>query len=246
MHAGISEHIRNIFTQFKRPKHNTHILYHKRGNTIDLVTVFDTILMSWQMRQKLILQCLYENPMSNNSVNWLFLKLHCKGFYQQILGVITVLKFLQKLALDFPYIVCNFSQKIFTDKLCIENFYKRFSVFQRLCNALKFFPVESLRVKLQFTVHIFFKTAVLQKLFDIRFSYKHCNFSWSLPTCQEGVKSRDIRSDSIVSRNYSQPAIMGSCYYKLFYCCQIAIFCYFWCESSTKVSLLFSYSYLVM
>ena len=63
------------------------------------------------MREKLILQCLYENPMSNNSVNWLFLKLHSKGFYQQILGVITVLKFLQKLALDFPYnfIVCNFS-----------------------------------------------------------------------------------------------------------------------------------------
>ena len=26
-------------------------------------------------------------------------------------------------------------------------------------------------------VHIFFRTAVLRKLFDIRFSYKHCNFS---------------------------------------------------------------------
>ena len=25
--------------------------------------------------------------------------------------------------------------------------------------------------------HIFFRTAVLRKLFDIRFSYKHCNFS---------------------------------------------------------------------
>ena len=32
------------------------------------------------------------------------LKLHSKGFYQQILGAVTVLKFLQKLALDFPYI----------------------------------------------------------------------------------------------------------------------------------------------
>ena len=29
----------------------------------------------------------------------------------------------------------------------------------------------------QFTNHIFVKTAVLRKLFDIRFSYKHCNFS---------------------------------------------------------------------
>ena len=27
------------------------------------------------------------------------------------------------------------------------------------------------------TNHIFFRTAVLRKLFDIRFSYNHCNFS---------------------------------------------------------------------
>ena len=40
------------------------------------------------------------------------------------------------------------------------------------------FSVESLGVKRQFTnIHIFFRTAVLRKLFDIRFSYKHCNFS---------------------------------------------------------------------
>ena len=36
------------------------------------------------------------------------LKLHSKGFYQQILGAVTVLKFLQKLALDFPYICPQF------------------------------------------------------------------------------------------------------------------------------------------
>ena len=36
------------------------------------------------------------------------LKLHSKGFYQQILGAVTVLKFLQKLALDFPYICLQF------------------------------------------------------------------------------------------------------------------------------------------
>ena len=28
-----------------------------------------------------------------------------------------------------------------------------------------------------FTIHIFLKTEVLRKLLDIRFSYKHCNFS---------------------------------------------------------------------
>ena len=49
------------------------------------------------------------------------LKLHSKGFYQQILGVVTVLKFLQKLALDFPYMSAIFPKKFFTDK-CIENF----------------------------------------------------------------------------------------------------------------------------
>ena len=55
------------------------------------------------------------------------LKLHSKGFYQQILGAVTVLKFLQKLALDFPYICMQFliSREIFRDK-CIENFKKRF------------------------------------------------------------------------------------------------------------------------
>ena len=36
------------------------------------------------------------------------LKLHSKGFYQQNLGAATVLKFLQKLALDFPYICLQF------------------------------------------------------------------------------------------------------------------------------------------
>ena len=68
---------------------------------IDLVTVFDRILTNRQTREKL--QCLYENPMSNNFRKTDFLeknmncklKLHSKGFYQ-------------KLALDFPYICPQF------------------------------------------------------------------------------------------------------------------------------------------
>ena len=36
------------------------------------------------------------------------LKLHSKGFYQQIFGAVTVLKFLQTLALDFSYICLQF------------------------------------------------------------------------------------------------------------------------------------------
>ena len=35
-----------------------------RNAVIDLVTVFDAIVMSWQTHEKL--QCLYENLMSNN------------------------------------------------------------------------------------------------------------------------------------------------------------------------------------
>ena len=36
---------------------------------------------------------------------------------------------------------------------------------------------QSFALQLQFTIDIFFRTAVLQNLFDIGFSYKYCNFS---------------------------------------------------------------------
>ena len=36
---------------------------------------------------------------------------------------------------------------------------------------------QSFALQLQFTIKIFFRTAVLPKLFDNRFSYKYCNFS---------------------------------------------------------------------
>ena len=56
------------------------------------------------------------------------LKLHSKGFYQQILGAVTVLKFLQTLALDFPYICLQF----FLGKFCrqeeksLQTMYRKF------------------------------------------------------------------------------------------------------------------------
>ena len=46
-----------------------------------------------------------------------------------------------------------------------------------VCNAVNFFGNTIIRSKAQFI--LFVRTAVLRKLFDIRFSYKHCNFSWS-------------------------------------------------------------------
>ena len=77
---------------------------------IDLVKVFDSILMSRPTREKL--QCLYANLMSNNfrktAVLKTKLKLHSKGFYYKMLGAVTPLKFLQTLTLDFPYFCLQF------------------------------------------------------------------------------------------------------------------------------------------
>ena len=107
------------------------------------------------------------------------LKLHSKGF-----GAEPVLKFLQTLVLDFPHICLQFFRKlqwagrnIFADK-CMENFRKLFLCMQLHVTPSNFFIRVLRSVKLKFTIHVFFEpTAVLRKLFDIRFSYKHCNFS---------------------------------------------------------------------
>ena len=70
--------------------------------------VFNAIFRSRQTREKL--QCLYENLMSNNFHITAFQKKksQTKATKQRILlknfGGVSVLKFLQKLALDFPYI----------------------------------------------------------------------------------------------------------------------------------------------
>ena len=81
-------------------------------------------------------------------------------------GGVPVLKFLQTHALDFPYYLSVIFPGIFLQ----TNVHVEYP---------QFFSVESSGMKLYFTIHIFFKTAVLQQLFDItcRFSYKHCNFS---------------------------------------------------------------------
>ena len=66
------------------------------------------------------------------------LKLHSKGFYQQILGAVTVLKFLVKLALDFPYVCLQFFPGNFYRQM-YRNFLKKRSRSLSACNALKFF-----------------------------------------------------------------------------------------------------------
>ena len=77
---------------------------------IDLVTVFDAILTSRQTCEKLVISvsALYENLMSNNSRKTAVLKKNMKGTKQRTVlkhfwGV-PLLKFLRRLALDFPYV----------------------------------------------------------------------------------------------------------------------------------------------
>ena len=76
------------------------------------------------------------------------LKLHSIGFYQQILVAVIVLKFLQMLVLDFPYIFSAIfivpgkfqlaGRKMFTDK-CIEHLKKWFQHMQLHVTPSNFF-----------------------------------------------------------------------------------------------------------
>ena len=58
----------------------------------------------------------------------------------------------------------------------------------------KFFSTILRLVALVYKSFFFFRTTVLQKLFYISFSYKHCNFSRVCllhATSQDGVENRD-------------------------------------------------------
>ena len=88
---------------------------------------------------------------------------------------VPVLKFLQRLVLDFPYIFfCNFSRAFLTAK-CIDSVLGLLA-HARPCNALTFFNRILWREALVYNSFFFFGISVIRKLFDIRFSYKHCNF----------------------------------------------------------------------
>ena len=71
--------------------------------------------------------------------------------------------------------------------------------------------IESLGMKLQFTIHISFRTALLQKLFDIRFSNKYCNFLTRLRTRHDGFQNRDYvripKTKTQHNNNYSQTSL---------------------------------------
>ena len=72
---------------------------------------------------------------------------------------------------------------------------------------------QSFALQLQVTVDTLFRTAVLRKLFDIRFSYKHCNFSHVCLLAKMASKTvtRSIRK-SITSMFISSPRDLNSCF----------------------------------
>ena len=77
--------------------------------------------------------------------------------------------------LNFLYICLQESPGKITDKHMgnLKQASGEISAQVRLQNFLG----QSFALQLQFTIDIFFRTSVLRKLFDIRFPYKHCNFS---------------------------------------------------------------------
>ena len=86
-----------------------------------------------------------------------------------------MLNFLRRLPLDFPKFICNFSRDFLTDK-CIENFKKAvLGLLGHVTPSIVFSRI--LRSEALVHKSYFFRKTVLRKLFDIRFSYKHCNFS---------------------------------------------------------------------
>ena len=66
---------------------------------------------------------------------------------------------------------------------------------------------------LVYNSYIFFRTPVLRKLFDIRFSFKHCKFLTRLPTRQDGFENRDkvyLQKRFGYARHFEYPCRGGS------------------------------------
>ena len=86
-----------------------------------------------------------------------------------------MLRFLQRLALDFSYICL-----LFFPGLSYRQMYRKFkkAVLGLLVHVTSsiFFSTMLRREALVYKSY-FVRTAILWKLFNIRFSYKHCNFS---------------------------------------------------------------------
>ena len=134
--------------------------------TIDLVMVFDAILTSMQTCEKL--QCLYEKWMSSNFNKTAVLKkisIYCKLKLQS--KGLSCFRFSTYLSEIFPGLsywqMCRKYKKVVLGLLVHVT-------------PLIFFS-RILRSKALVYKSYFFRRAFFRKLFDIRFSYKHCHFS---------------------------------------------------------------------
>ena len=102
------------------------------------------------------------------------LKLQSKGLYVKKFWCVPVIKFLKRLALGFPKICLIFPGTFLQTnilKILISG-----CKSSSASNTLNFFS-RILRSEGLVYYSYFFRTAVLRKLVDIRFSYKRCNFS---------------------------------------------------------------------
>ena len=105
------------------------------------------------------------------------LKLRSKGFYLQIFEAVTVLKFLQKLALDCPYICLQFFPGNFYRQMYRKYLKKVLGLLMHVTPSnfvSRILKSEALIYNSQFFQSSRF-TEIIRHL--NRFSYKHCNFS---------------------------------------------------------------------
>ena len=91
---------------------------------------------------------------------------------------------------------------------------------------------QSFALQLQFTINIFFRTAVLPKLFDNRFLYKYCNFShvcllvkMASKTVTRSINLDAILSPFIVTIYTSLNLQQNGNFTKTQYLCLFSIFC---------------------
>ena len=67
---------------------------------------------------------------------------------------------------------------------------------------------------LVYNSYIFIRTGVLRKLFDNRFSYKHCNFSRVCLTRQDGIENRNKVFSLDITENFHL-ILNNSCFFRI-------------------------------
>ena len=114
-------------------------------------------------------------------------------------GHILVLNFSSRLLQIFHIIfACNFSRENFNNQSAEKKYYRQMYrkfkkvVLAQVTPSIFFGKIQVRSDALQFTIYISFQnTAVLRKLFDIRFLYKHSVISNVVTYLSNGFQNRD-------------------------------------------------------